>query len=484
MASMPLPLSIIADVTIITASPQVAAPTFNSACIIGPSTAIPSYGVNPRIRKYLSSTYSTAMVADGFSTTSPEYICAQIYFSQSPPPQSVYIGRQDLTAIETASPTAGNAGINYKVGDIISVVQTGASNGQLSVTAINVSTGAVATLATIVGEQGTGYSVATGLSTTGGSGTGLEVNVNTIGETALQASMVCRSAQPKWYPFMVTDAAPTDHIAISAWALSQQGTVYFGTDSETNVLNGVANNTFQQIYNASSKRTWMQWASTQSGLYPNQIYFVAAVMGQAMASNTQLANSAFTEKFSGGVPLLGVVTEASLSVTQIANIEGSTPGQGPNGNLFLNYANAYNVLEQGTMMASGVFFDQVLNLDILGANIQYSVMNAITSLPKIPQTDPGQQVLIQAVENALNTSATTGFIGPGIWQGQTLNVGSQTLSPGQSLPNGYLVLSPSYAKWGPANPSLLAARQAPPIYVALIEAGAVHFITVEVLVQI
>jgi len=100
-----------------------------------------------------------------------------------------------------------------------------------------------------------------------------------------------------------------------------------------------------------------------------------------MASNTQLANSAFTEKFSGGVPLVGVYTEPNLSTTQIANIEGSNTTSGPNGNLYLNYGNAYNVLEQGTMMAPAVFLDQILNLDVLVSNMQYSIMNLLTTVP-------------------------------------------------------------------------------------------------------
>src|ERR1700744_5865380 len=110
MGANPLPLSIIADVTVVTSSPQVAAPTFNSGLVIGTSTAIPSYGVNPRIRKYLQATFSTAMIADGFTTNSPEYICMQIYFSQSPPPQVGFVGRQDLTALGTVNPHAGNLG--------------------------------------------------------------------------------------------------------------------------------------------------------------------------------------------------------------------------------------------------------------------------------------------------------------------------------------------------------------------------------------
>jgi hypothetical protein len=428
------------------------------------------------------------MLTDGFTINSPEYICAQIYFSQSPAPAQIAIGRQDATAISALTIMSGDAGTGYAVGDRFSITQGGASFGIGQVTTIGTN-GAVTGVS--IYQQGTSYTVANGLTTIAltGSGTGLEVDVTALGESALQAFQACRSANAIWYAGMVTTAVDADHIAISAWVLSQAGTTYFGNNSEAAVANAVAGNVFSTLFGANSKRTWMQWATTQSGLYPNQIYFTAAVIGQAMASNTQLSNSAFTEKFSGGVPLVGVYVEPTgpggLSTTQISNIEGTSTTAGPNGNLYLNYGSSFNAIEQGTMMAPGVFFDQILNLDILGSNIQFNIMNLLTTLPKVPQTDGGQQLLIQAVEAALAQSASTGFIASGIWEGQTISLGgNNSLTPGTSLPNGYLVLSPSYSVWGKANPALLALRQAPPIYVALIEAGAVHFVTVEVLVQI
>jgi hypothetical protein len=388
------------------------------------------------------------------------------------------------TTVSAAQVTIGLMGQNYKVGDNVTVVQSGASGGILKVATIGIA-GQVLTLNTIENSQGTGYSVASNLATSNGSGTGLEVNITAIGETPLQAVMACRSMQPQWYCCMVCGAGDNDHIAISSWVASQIGTTYFGTTGDAAVLNGTAGNVLLTIFATSAKRTWMQYATTQGGLTPNQAYFVAAVMGQAMASNSQLANSYFTEKFSGGVPLVAVVTEPGLTTSQIGNIEGVVPAQGPNGNLFLNYANAFSILEQGTMMALNVFFDQVLNLDILASNIQYAILNLLTSVPSVPQTDAGQQMLIQAVETALDTAVNVGFIAPGTWQGQTISVGpNSSVTPGQSLPAGYIVLSPSYAIWGKNNPGLVAARQAPPIYVALIEAGAVHFVTVEVLVQV
>ncbi|HEY1645141.1 MAG TPA: DUF3383 family protein [Candidatus Saccharimonadales bacterium] len=476
MSANPLPLSLIVDLTIITASPQVASPTYNRGLVIGNSGVIPSSGVNPRVRIYLYATWSSSMINDGFSTSSPEYICAQMYFSQSPPPQSIAVGCQDPTAIGAASVATGGTG--YVVGDQVTVVQSGASNGVLQVTAAP--SGVVTGVALIVGKQGKNYTVASSLATTGGTGSGLEVNITAIGETCLQAAMACRSVNGTWYPFMVTTAQSADNIALSSWAQSQVGTTYLGNSQEANVLNGIANNTFAQIFGANNSRTWMQYATTQGDLYPNQIYFTASVMGCLMANNTQLANSAYTAKFSAGVPLVGVYTEP-LDNTQIQNIEGTVAAQGPNGNLYLNYADAFNVLEQGTMMAPGVFWDQVLGLDILATNIQYNIMNLLTSVPKVPQTDAGQQLLVQAVEAALNQAVTVGFIASsGIWQGQPINVGTGLVT-GQSLPSGYLVLTPKYSQVSQAS---IAARQAPPIYVALIEAGAVHFVTIAVMVQV
>jgi len=40
-----------------------------------------------------------AVLAAGFTTSSPEYIAAQIYFSQQPAAAQMALGRQDLTAL-------------------------------------------------------------------------------------------------------------------------------------------------------------------------------------------------------------------------------------------------------------------------------------------------------------------------------------------------------------------------------------------------
>ena len=134
------------------------------------------------------------------------------------------------------------------------------------------------------------------------------------------------------------------------------------------------------------------------------------------------------------------------------------------------------------MSAANQFFDEILNLDILASQIQFNILNTMSTLPKVPQTDSGQTLLIQAVESALAQAALTGFIAGGTWEGQAIPIptASTGLTPGTTLANGYWVASPKVATLTQAE---IQARQAPPIYVALIEAGAVHFVTISIQVQ-
>ena len=75
------------------------------------------------------------MLTDGFTANSPEYIAGQLYFSQSPAPTVLYVGAQDPSALATIAVDA-TEGTGYVVGDILTIVQAGASGGTAKVTAI------------------------------------------------------------------------------------------------------------------------------------------------------------------------------------------------------------------------------------------------------------------------------------------------------------------------------------------------------------
>src|SRR5258706_507619 len=123
MPTTSLPLSTILNVAVSVSPAAAPGPTLNQALIVGPSTGIPPVGANSRLRLYTS---LTAMASDGFGTSAPEYLAAQVYFGQTPAPTYLWLGRQDLTAIKTVVIGAA-AGTGYVVGDVVTVVQGGAS---------------------------------------------------------------------------------------------------------------------------------------------------------------------------------------------------------------------------------------------------------------------------------------------------------------------------------------------------------------------
>ena len=201
---MPNPntLSLESIVDIIVNATPAAAPrsTFNQCLILGTSPRLTQAQRMIQVDQNFAAEMAAAPYA--FQTTDPEYIAAGLYFGQSPAPSSGYIGLQDLTALQDVVIHTGNAGTNYVKGDIITVVQGSASGGKLLVGSVS-SGGVVVTLTKIVGQQGTGYAVtgATPATTTTNSvaGAGLEVDILTVGETALDALTCCRAANFEWY---------------------------------------------------------------------------------------------------------------------------------------------------------------------------------------------------------------------------------------------------------------------------------------------
>jgi len=459
-----LPLSDIVDVIVELTGQLGTPPPYNQGLIVGTSTVIPSYGVNSRLRQY---SLLSQMITDGFTTSSPEYLGASEYFAQTPAPPYVWIGRQDLTAIADTGLAIDVAGTGWAVGDQFNIVYAGASYGIGKVTA---ETGGVPSAIALV-QGGTGYAIATGDTTTAISpsvGTGLTVNVTAIGETPLDAVQACRLASTEWYGFTSLTALDSDNEALAAWAQSYQPVVMgYGLTSSANVLNNVAGNIAATLKADNYSRMALIYSTTQSGAAPNNAYAACAMMGMICGLTTGLAGSYFTAALK---PLTGITAETAVwggsAQTYYTNITGN------NCNVYSNFASTFNVLMPG-ILPNGQYIDEIINLDILTSNLQYNVMNALTSVPSVPQTDAGQQTLLNACVQACEQSVGIGFIATTnrTWTGPTV----LNLKAGQTLPQGYLVQSASYST---AAASVFANRQSMPIYVSIIEAGAVQSVTI------
>jgi len=362
-------LNSIVDIEVLVSPLSAARSSFNQALIIGVSTVI---STATRLKLYESATE----VLEDFALTDPEYIAASIYFSQSPAPDKLWIGRRDSGA-----------------------------------------------------------------------------------ETFVQALQACREASSEWYIAICLGAEYADHIACAAYIESvTPSSVYAYNTSDADCLTGTASppDIFTYLKSLDYSRSIGQYATTQSAVYPNNIYGIVAIMGYACGQNSGLANSAFTLKFKQET---GIAVEP-LTSTQISVIEGNY------GNLYLEYADYYTIFEQGKM-ADGTFFDERINLDMFVNNLQLTIMDLLYQNPKIPQTDAGVTQLIQACNEACDEAVRVGFLGPGTWTGANV----LNLKTGDPLPAGYLVQAEALSTQSSADREL---RKSVPLYIAIKEAGAVH----------
>ena len=125
------------------------------------------------------------------------------------------------------------------------------------------------------------------------------------------------------------------------------------------------------------------------------------------------------------------------------------------------------------VMANGTWFDEMINLDMLANNMQLSIMDLLKSTNKIPQTESGVTQIKLAIKPDLDKMVTTGFLAPGVWNGPPI----LTLATGDTLPDGYIILSEAIADQSQADRD---ARIAPPIYTPLKLAGAIHSVVLQI----
>jgi len=375
------------------------------------------------------------------------------------------------TTVTGAQTSVGFTGSSYKVNDTFAVVQSGGNNGMGTVLTVGTS-GQVLTLEVTTAAQGTGYSVASGLSTTATSpstGTGLKVNITAVGETLLQAAMACRAASSLWYGLTVNAPVDADNLAISAWADPLwQTTRYYPYSGDATIPAATANNIALQLQTLDY-RVLGQYATTQNGLFPNNIYAAVALMGVEMGLNTGLANSFFTVAHK---TLAGIAPEP-LTQTQYQNILNA------GFNVYGNFSSFQ--LEEPGFMSNGAPSYLWLFLAMYVAQLQSEIMAVLQGNPAVPQTNAGEQLLLHAANAAGTTLATIGFLAENTWQGAGINIPGVVVTQGQAIPGGFLNLAQPYAQQSPAN---RAAGQAMPIFSFITTAGAVQSLAIGVFTQL
>jgi hypothetical protein len=468
MASPGLPLSPIVSVSVIVSPSLGTPPPLNIGLIVGPSAVIAN---NVRLVEFSS---AAALLTYGFTSSDPEYIAAELYFSQVPAPQNVFVGLKDATSLIGA--TLDAAGSGYAVGDTGTIA--GGTAGQLATYEVLTitgggSTGPVGTFALLTG--GTGYTAAVGVTTTATTGSGSGFTVTTtgdVGETSLIAVERCRAASNQWYGVMVCNATDADHEAIALYCQSEdntQPTFYFGNSQTATIPTAATTDVASVLQGDKYSYCSLSYSTTQGGNAPNNVYAAAAIMGVEMGLNTGAPGFYFTMMFK---QVVGITPEP-LTTAQVNYCLAK------NCNIYVGYVNQYTIFQPGiTPAGAGYYMDLVLNRDILKLNIQYNVMNLLVSSLSVPQDDAGEAQLIHAVNLACAQAVTSGYLATnGTYSG---TVPILTLQPGAAIPDGYIALA---APFSTQSAGAHAARQAMPITVVVNEANAIQSVVISVLVN-
>lgn len=487
---MSTPVSKLVRVNILSSPTFPARAGFGLLMIAGISARLP---LGERMRFYSGMTD----IAADFSATDDEYKAAQVFFSQSPQPTQIAIGRRFPSG--ASGELLGSANLTTSIASWQAVTSGGlkisidgtqrslaslnfSSDANLNAVAARVQAALVTAGATgatvvydgkrmIVRSGTTGATSTVSYATAPASGTdisamlGLDSASNGKISAGLAAESVTNSLDnlqafnASWYGLALTsEAVDQDKKDAAAW-IEAQVKVFACTTNASASTDGTSTTDLAYYMKATGyRRTFVQYSSTSS-------YAAISAFARAFTVDFTGQNTTLTLMFKQEP---GVTVE-TLTETQRLALEGK------NCNYYTQFG-ASPMLATGTM-ANGVFFDEVHGLDWLQNAIQTNVFGLLyTSPTKIPQTDKGVARLVQAVNQAMQEAVNNGLLAPGVWNGAPLG----QVATGDFLPKGYYTYAQAVAD---QNQSDRSARKAPPIQVIAKGAGAIHGADISVTFQ-
>jgi len=436
-------------------------------------------------------------IATDFGLSAPEYLAAALYFSQSPKPANLMIGRWLRTAtagmliggILTTAEQSMVAWTAITTGSFVvsidSVVKTLTTLNFSAQTTLN---GVATVITTALAGAGTctwnGSRFQIVSATTGvlslvsfaTATTGTDISALLKFTAALASPLVpgyaaetpsaCTLAlidkSAAWYGLQFAAATmPTDDQSVDVSALIEAASparIFGITATSTTVLDPlVTTDIASRLKTLLYKRSFVQYSANA--------YAVASYFGRAFSVNFAANRSTITMMYKIEP---GIVAE-TLTETQAQTLTAKRC------NVFVNYNNDTAIIQNGVM--SGLaYFDEMHGLDWYQDAVQNACYNLLyTSATKIPQTEDGINQIINVISGVCNESINNGLVAGGTWNAD----GFGQLVRGSYLKEGYYIYSQPLSLQAQADRE---ARKAPPIQVALKLAGAVH--SIDVLVNV
>lgn len=454
---MDLPISNIVNINVNFLGAGLGAFNVNNLALITSDQFLSNSG-GDLFRSYVS----LAQVGVDFGTSTETYQQAAAVFSQQP---SILAGGGNLiifpaftaTSISTISVVAGGSG--YKQGDVLGVVENGASGGYVTVATVN---GSGTISAVTLTSPGIGYTVSGPLNTTGGAGSGATVTVSTVTtETLLQA--IARTQGLIFYVGIIS----TNYGVNSTWAALASA-----VQGYTNKLLFLPSNAIIDIQGAFTTIQQATNNNTRCLFYSNSAALQARLFAAAYASRLLSVNTAgFNTALTMNLQQLETIT-ADNGITQTLVGLCATAGV----DIYPNTAGYPGVYSNGT----NKYADEVWNIIAFVAQLEVNGFNALATVgTKVPQTEPGVSLLKNAYKQACQQFVVNGYIAPGNWTSAEF-VGNQADLIANIAQYGYYIYSQPINQQSTSDRS---ARKAPLISIAIKEAGAIQSSIVNVYIN-
>jgi len=470
---------------------------FGTLLILGDSTVIDG---QERFRTYTDS----ESVGDDFGLVAPEYLAAELYFSQVPKPRQLMVGRwlqaatsgflrggvmtaadqvtalAALTVIEDGTikvtvdggTAADITGIDMSAqttlegcATVITTAMTTATAGCTCVfdgTRFNIisATTGVDSSVGFAAAVGSGTDISALLRCTAATASGLVPGYAAEEPVASVAAMANQSGA--WYGlnFATTNALSDSQIlAVAAYIEAASTARVFGvTETNANVLDSTyTTDIAYKLEDLSYRRTVTTYSANE--------HAICSALGRAFSVNFSANRSTITLKFK---QMPGITSEV-LTESQALALAAKKC------NVFAAYNNDTAIFQEG-VMADGSFFDEVHGLDWFADAMQNALYNLLyTSRTKIPQTEPGVNQLVAEAAKVCEEAINNGLIAPGTWNAD----GFGQLERGDFLPEGFYIYAEPIDDQAQADRE---ARKAPVMQVAVKLAGAFH--TIDAIVNV
>lgn len=434
----------IADVSIVATTSAPAAANFGIALLA--VNKVPA-GFTNRVRLYGS---LKEMTDAGWLTTDPGYIGALDYFTQTPRPKTLKIGRRANKTNQSLQLTITSA----VTGEIYSITVAGVP---LTYTVLaGATTTTVATAIELLTEAVAGVDSTS------------SANVITLGPTGAPGTVLIDLAD--WSPnFQVKDITADPGIAADLIAIQAEDDGWYGlsldSNSKAEVLAAAAFvEPLEKIFIYNTVDTEVSDSVVTTDVMSSLKALSYMRTGGLYDQNRLLGFSGLAwmgNRFAGSDPgsdtwsyktLVGVKVDTNVTAAQRAAILSTPTTTGKNGNIYTLIENSGRT-ENGKA-ASGEWLDTVRFLDWLRSILRTGIAQLLFSNSKVPYTDTGIEAVVNVVKGALSRGVAVG---------------------GLANDTPYVVTAPAAAD---VDPSVRQQRLLPNVTFSARLAGAIHIVQI------